>query len=253
MKKLLTLALVAVFILGTVGCRSYSNSSSKEQIGRRIQVRPFEQIETRLLGKVVYQQADTLGVRLEGDKDRVNNVLVSYDGNRIVLSQKNSVNFFPFGNNQDGKLTIYISSPDLTAVELKGAGSFEVDGKLDTDTLSLILRGAGDMNVPDIVCDYFAAQLHGAGDMRFGHVETVSSDVQVRGVGDIDMNLRNAARAYFSVHGTGDIDANLDRCGTVDCELAGVGDITLKGQVKQLKQSLRGTGDIDVSDLRVGK
>uniref|UniRef100_A0AB33JM68 Head GIN domain-containing protein n=3 Tax=unclassified Prevotella TaxID=2638335 RepID=A0AB33JM68_9BACT len=253
MKKILLLALIVAFGLGAVGCRSYSGSSSEEQIGRRVRVRPFEQIETRLLGTVIYQQADTFGLKLEGDKKMVDGVQVSYEGNRIVLTQKNNVNLFSFGSRRSGKLTLYISSPDLIGADLVGAGSFEVRGKLDTDTLRLVLRGAGDMNIPYVVCDYLNAELRGAGDMTFGHVETVGSDVQVRGVGDIDIRLKNAARARFGVHGTGDIDANLERCGMVDCELVGVGDITLKGDARQLKQSLRGTGDIDVSGLLIGK
>ena len=42
-------------------------------------------------------------------------------------------------------------------------------------------------------------------------------------------------------------------CKTVSCKLIGSGDIKLTGNVATLNQSVTGSGDIDISNLKVGR
>ena len=127
--------------------------------------------------------------------------------------------------------TIYVTSPDLIEVNMHGAGSFKVEGDLDTDTLRLRLKGAGDMDFPNIICDRIEAHLKGVGDMDFHQLQTQQAELNLRGVGNID--------------------AHFVKSGSVRCTLQGVGDIDLSGEVKSLEKKVQGTGKIDVSDLKI--
>ncbi|MBR6493925.1 MAG: DUF2807 domain-containing protein, partial [Prevotella sp.] len=129
-------------------------------------------------------------------------------------------------------VSVYVTSPDLIEVDMHGAGSFKVEGNLDTDTLRLRLKGAGDMDFENIVCDRLDAHLEGVGNMDFNRLQTQQASLSLKGVGDIDAHFVNS--------------------GSVVCTLNGVGDIDLSGEVKSLQKRKKGTGEIDISNLKIG-
>ena len=127
--------------------------------------------------------------------------------------------------------TIYVTATDLIEVDMHGAGNFEVEGQLDTDTLRLRLKGAGNMDFPNIICDRIETHLQGVGNIDFHQLQTQQAEISLRGVGNID--------------------AHFVKSGSVRCALQGVGDIDLSGEVKSLEKKVQGTGKIDVSDLKI--
>ena len=108
-----------------------------------------------------------------------------------------------------------------------------VEGLLDTDVLDISIRGAGDVDLENVLCDVLNVTVMGAGDVDVEKIQCQSSTILLKGVGDVDVHY--------------------DRCDRVHCRLYGVGDITLSGRVGRLDKLLAGSGDIDVEELFVGK
>lgn len=127
-------------------------------------------------------------------------------------------------------MSVTIYSPDLIGLELKGAGEVEID-ELDTDTLTIEMRGAGDVDLGNIVCDRIDTRLHGAGSIKIESLTTQWADIELKGVGNVDVGFVNS--------------------GDVKCSLKGVGNVKLYGDVRHLEREAKGTGNVDVSELKI--
>ena len=146
---------------------------------------------------------------------------------------------------------IYITSPDLTQLEIKGSGDFKAARRVDTDQLTVSINGSGDIDFKDIICDKLVASINGSGDIEFGFVECVNAEASLRGSGDIDFKRLKADKMQFSVKGSGDIGANLNDAGNVNCEVFGSGTIKLAGVAKNLNKNIRGSGNVETNRLQL--
>lgn len=253
-----TLAALILTLCCTVCIACYASSVNKEDtkkvsITRNISY--FSRVETYSPAEVKFVQGKTVSMRIVGSKKLVDNIEVKQTGETLVIKNKSNKAMFGsnmFGSNADRNVTIYISSPDLTAVNVTGSGDFSADGTIDTDNLEVTLSGAGDMKFGRLVCDKVDFTINGVGDIDAKYVETLSTRCIVNGTGDIDIDYLRADKADIMTRGTGDIDAKLFGCGTTNATVIGTGDITLEGNTKKLEQKKMGTGDINTSKLTTG-
>lgn len=195
------------------------------------QLKNFERITLQGSMDVKYAQADNFSVKVNGPADVVKNVETIVEGNMLTVKMKDANRIIHFGSINTGDLTVYVTSPDFLGVSLMGSGDFMCVKPLDTDTLSIDLKGSGDIYFKDIICDRVNVSVIGSGDVSVGNVKT--------------------QQAYLDVIGSGDIEMNFNNSGAVNAQVKGSGDITLKGTVKQMNKQVRGSGDIDTDDLQV--
>lgn len=272
MKKVLFIAsfmLAAVFCVAcAAGCSDRGMHGSGKTIEKKYDVGYFSRIESTGAADVEFVQGKgDCSVRVVGSKNLVDNILVERKGETLVLTHRGRGFDFSGG----GQLTVYVSSPDLVGVDLRGSGDFSARGSIDTDTLAVAVFGSGDVDFNRIVCDNVRVDLRGSGDMDiksldcmevyvdvFGSgdmemkaVKASSASFNLRGSGDMDVVLSDALFSSFYLFGSGDVDAQLNNCGSVKCQLRGSGDITLKGNAKTLESSKFGSGDIHSGGLSV--
>ena len=175
---------------------------------------------------------------IQSDKSRV---VMKSDGSEARLMEsvvKDGVLYVRYKNAKGSKLlrvrdvnvNVTIYSPDLIGLELRGAGQVDIDG-LDTDTLKLELRGAGDVRMKNIVCDRIDAQLKYAGQLKIDGLTAEQASLAIQQVGNVNVGFVNS--------------------GVVECELQGVGNVKLYGDVRHLEREAKGTGNVDVSELRI--
>ena len=235
MKKILSVAIFALMAMAVAGCSDSKKSKEKvpgkQFITRRVD-KPlyFNKVVLDGVLDVSFNQGDSLGVSIKGRKNVAKNVIVKIDNGTLMisLSTKDLLRF-----DRSEKAQVYISSPDLLSVVMKGAGSFTSHGEIDTDTLNIQLLGAGNIEFESIICD--------------------KADFNIRGAGDIEVDKLTAQSTEISLLGVGNAEIDFWNSGDVSCILGGVGNIELEGNVRSLTTSRRGTGRIDTSDLRVEK
>jgi len=75
--------------------------------------------------------------------------------------------------------------------------------------------------------------------------------VSLVGSGDVDVNNIETQQAELDLVGSGDINMFFTNSGRVESRVVGSGDITLKGSVKEMKNNVRGSGDIDTDELLI--
>ena len=192
----------------------------------------FERIAMMGSLDVKYMQADSFSVKVQGSTlEQIMKVETTVEGNVLKVNMKNSSNFLQFGSNDADDITVYVTSPDFLGVSLMGSGDFQCEQPLDTDTLSIELRGSGDIRFSDVICNQVNVSLIGSGDVSLDRVQT--------------------QWAQLDLIGSGDIDAFFDNSGEVSAQVKGSGDIEMKGTVRKMNKLVRGSGDIDTDELIV--
>ena len=234
MKKVL-LAVLTLGILTSCSCSGlnvkFSHTAAHAEEQRSLT--GFERIE--LLGSldIKYQQSDSFSVRVDAPVEILKKVVTRVEGDKLIVNMEGEGEMINFGVPDGDNVTVYVTSPDLLGIALRGSGDFECQHLLDTDNLDIMLNGSGDIKFDDIICDQVNVSLVGSGDVELKHVKML--------------------RSYVNLVGSGDIKVNYDNSGTVEANLTGSGDITLSGSVKDYKSNVRGSGDMHAEQLIIRK
>ena len=277
-------AVVAVSATVLCGCACLScyagSAVSKEDVKtvkRDVAVGYFSKVSLGGSADVKFVQGSKNSARIVGAKRLVDNLEVNVKGETLVISMKGDGGGIFYGNFfQNGVeygVTVYVSSPDLTDISVRGSGDFCMDSNLDTDALTVSVVGSGDVEMRKVVCDRASFMQKGSGDVKVQSVDCASAVLDITGSGDMDMKLLKANTAEMKLRGSGDLEASLNgvtsttasvlgsgdidlhftNCGNAVCNVRGSGTISLEGYLKSLKQSVTGSGDIDTDGLRVGR
>ena len=169
------------------------------------------------------------------------------------MSSSAKVGVFNIHWGDDSHLAVYVTSPDLVSVRVAGSGEFISQHPVDTDVMDISLKGSGDVEFAQLLCDRCNLELVGSGDAAIHHLDTRQTDIALTGSGDVDVNQINAVATRICLRGSGDVDVNFGTgCGSVDADLHGSGDISLSGRVRSFTKQKHGSGDIDTDRLKVG-
>ncbi len=229
--KFLTMMAVLIGMTSCTSCKVSRWHVETSQSSETRELRGFEQIELQGSLDVKYQQADSFSVEVCAPQEYLDQVETIIDGNCLVLRMKGEGKFINFGVTDGDDVKVYVTSPDLIGVTLRGSGDFECLHLVDTDALDITLNGSGDIKFADIICDRINVSLVGSGDVDLREVKMLWANVDLVGSGDVKMRFNNS----------GEVEANI----------TGSGDITLSGDVKDYKYHVRGSGDMHTNDLRI--
>lgn len=241
MKRIFSIMMALAFVFAFAACNASNakegldakNGKSISYDGRKVtkQLKSLPYFNKIVLDgalDVEFSQASRGGVAIKGRKSIVENVKVKVKNQTLYFSLDDK-DWFRVDHSE--KADIYVSSPDLISVVMRGAGDFEAKNLLDTDTLNVELNGAGNIDFDRIVCDEAYLIVKGAGNLEVDKLTANRTKIAMLGVGNADVEFKNA--------------------GHVDCLLSGVGNIDLEGTVKSLSKNVRGTGNIDTTELMV--
>ena len=230
MKKALLSIMALVVLTACHGARVHI-SSDEPLLKQSRQLKGFERIEQLGSIDVVYAQADSFSVKVEASKDLIDKVETRVEGNKLVVNMKWEKSFVKIGIKNTKGVKIYVTSPDFLGIDLKGSGDFVCKSPLDTDNLDINLKGSGNIQFGNIICDRAHVSLIGSGDVNVKKMKALNTVIDLIGSGDIVMNFNNS--------------------GTVESRLKGSGDIVLTGSVKGIRKQVRGSGDIETSLLTI--
>lgn len=248
------MVMLAMAMSVTSCVRDFSSLSAEKVVTEKRNVSGFEQIEINGSPVVYYTQGDHFSVKVKGPEDQLKDIITECEGKTLLIRNRGKVGVFnvSFGDAQD--VSVHVVSPDLTSVRLNGSGDFTSEKKIDSDQMNIVLRGSGDINIQDLICDQCSVELIGSGDVALKRVEAKDVSAMLIGSGDIDLVLRNVIDTRLSLKGSGDIDADFrEGCRSVECVLQGSGDIDLKGKIEHFSKQKNGSGDIDFAKLTIEK
>ena len=208
----------------------------------------FKEIQIMGSPTVIYTQGSKCSVKVKAPRSIVKKLLTACKGDRLEIETKGGINFWGFKGDSFDKVTVYVTSPDITGVELNGSGDFRSDKPIDTDNISLIVRGSGDISVKGhLICDNAQLQVTGSGDLEVANLEALTNDVVLIGSGDLEVRQHNVRDTKVQLTGSGDIKVDCDRCDRLDSQLTGSGDISIRGSVRHVNKMKAGSGSYNIS------
>ncbi len=249
MKKVL-LAMVAMLVL--VACTNFSvTKSSSESTTEERSTQAFERIVQHGSMDVKYRQGDQHSVVVKTRKSDAAKVITRIKDNTLVISMEGTNKLINFGWTDGDDVIVYVTSPDLIGVEVNGSGDFECEHHLDTDTLDITLKGSGDIDFSDIICDHINVSVVGSGDVKVDKVKTQLSKLSLVGSGEVKINQEQVKQTNVELKGSGDVKVHCQNCGILNSRLMGSGDIVLSGDVQAHSSNQQGSGDINVERLTI--
>ena len=248
---------LAVVLMSATSCVKTSHSLPLDE-GQRVTesrfLKGFEKIEIVGSPTVYYTQADSFSVEVTGPENYIEDILTEVNAKSLVIRNRGKMGVVNFQLNGSNKISVHVTSPDLIAISLNGSGDFVSKQRIDTDNMDISLRGSGDIDIADLICDRCDINLIGSGDIDLKRLEAQRTAASLIGSGDIDLKLNNVLNTFLALKGSGDISADFEKgCKKVECELRGSGDISLKGNVEHFSKQKSGSGDIEYHKLTIEK
>lgn len=248
---------LAVVLMSATSCVKTSHSLPLDE-GQRVTesrfLKGFEKIEIVGSPTVYYTQADSFSVEVTGPENYIEDILTEVNAKSLVIRNRGKMGVVNFQLNGSNKISVHVTSPDLIAISLNGSGDFISKQRIDTDNMEINLRGSGDIDIADLICDRCDINLIGSGDIDLKRLEAQRIAASLIGSGDIDLKLNNVLNTLLALKGSGDISADFAKgCKKVECELRGSGDISLKGNVEHFSKQKSGSGDIEYHKLTIEK
>lgn len=247
---LFILAMTGMFLYTATAC-----SQEKRLVGnghvvkKEVPVGTFEEI--KLIGApatVTYRQSDKVECRISGSENILEVLTVKVEGNALVIVSPKDLQI---EEKKGCRLTVNLSSPELTHINVTGTGDVLLATPLQSKKdLSLLVIGTGDIKGETGTCRNLHAQVNGTGDIVFSDLQSESATAIVNGTGDIQLPNLQCHSAIATVNGTGDVELSKLKSQSVEATVSGTGDVTLSGQTVSAVYTVTGTGDIDAYKLK---
>lgn len=257
--KHIALLLLAVTTLTLSSCQIKKNVKDETVKTYQLNLKDFKSIKNQSNCDIFFTQSDTYSVVLKAPQSwKDSHKIYVQDGSLVIgaasqnsLTNNDETIIIPSSDNSDATLTI--SAPSLGNVNLLGNGDFVTNSDLTGEDLEISLRGNGDILLKGVKLDgSFRLTALGNGDFNFKNLQANDVSYAVTGNGDVDGNLSRVAQTSAQIIGNGDVELSFDHCGTANVGITGNGDVKLSGQLQQYNNESTGTGDFDVSQLKVG-
>lgn len=197
-------------------------------------LRDFTAIDVVGPDDVIVTQGKDFAIKVEGDPKVIARLKIERDGETLQIGRRkqSGVNW-----SSDKGVTIRVTMPRVTALELTGSGNIEAD-RVAGDTLRTELTGSGNLRITAAKLTQLEAEITGTGDMQIGG-SAGSADISVTGTGDFKGEQLKVGRGKVSILGTG--GSNFASDGPIEIDIMGTGDAIVKGRA-QCKTSVMGTG-----------
>lgn len=187
----------------------------------------FDELKISSHFRVFVEQGDDYEIRLKGDEDELEEVLIRDRGDVLEVKRRNRDWGWWEKTDWPDRVGVYITMPNLESLVLSGACEAELNGFKDTD-MDITVNGASEVQAT-ISPQYLDVKLSGASKLEIeGEARKIEADVsgasklEARGFraedGEIDVN--GASKAFVYVTNELWVDAN------------GISSVTYRGDPK---------------------
>ena len=188
----------------------------------------FTAIDAKGVVRIVFTQDSIFSVRARGNEKCIADYKFSVKKDELKVEPKD---FNGSVKKSSPAVTLFISAPSLSDVEIAGAGKLEMTGAIaQTGSLDIEMAGAGDISIDDLTIEALNIEVNGAGKCALAKV-TATGDIEIE------------------VNGAGDVNANVF-CQELTVELNGAGNAVLSGECTSFVCEENGASKVDFSNLK---
>jgi hypothetical protein len=183
----------------------------------------------------INDQAQDGKIKLEGDSNIINKILVEVKNNKLHIEFPKGFNF-----RYSKSIKVSLNARNLKSISLAGSGTIKANGTQNVDSFSAAISGSGDISAK-VKATTTSAFISGSGDITLTG-STNEFKVSIAGSGDIHAFNLVATNANINVSGSGDTEVSVS--GELKGAVAGSGDIFYRGNPSKVKLNASGSGDI---------
>lgn len=234
-------ALMLLLSLSACAQSNKNNTDSDKTISRDYNVSAFHAIESEIVGNIIFTQSETTKVSAEGEEKWVNNLVVKVENGTLKLDKKKDIKNTLFGGRKTQRLTVYVSAPDISHLDLDGVGNMRFEGNVHLESLSIDSDGVGNFHAEQLTCGRLKVESDGVGNITLkgkGQFAEYLSD----GVGNIDATKFEAEDAIVRSSGVGNVKCYASK--SIELYGNGVGNITYYGNPEVKSLSKNGIGKV---------
>ena len=238
MKNINILALVTLLLsISSISCAQ--TRLSKDEFD----VSSFTAIRSSVVANIEVRQASQTSVTAEGNEKLLDMLDVKMDNQTLVFKMDDRL--MKRIRNRSNKLTIYVSTPNLTYIDSEGVGNIMIKGNFDTPELIIKSEGVGNINADYLHAGKVKIDSEGVGNIS---IEGIADRVEIssEGVGNINTRKLITPNAVVISEGVGNVSCYASEYLKIDSE--GIGNVTYYGKPKDTNLNKDGIGKIKAGD-----
>lgn len=240
MKKLASFGWILLLlpVLSYAGTKSILNkiSSTESRDTESRNVAGFHSISSGGSFEVYITMSNKESLRLEGDKEQLENVQTKVENGVLKIQYKKSTYF---SLRQTKKVKVFITAKELTTIGLSGSGNISVTGALKTGTVSASVSGSGHISFAAKV-NHMNATVSGSGGIKANGSAT-SATITVSGSGTFEGQDLHSQTTEVKISGSGWVKIYAEK--SINAKISGSGNLYYSGNASvNLKKS--GSGSV---------
>lgn len=218
MKNLKVLLLSSLLMI--IGIATAS-SQNVEIVSKKYPIKPFSSIKANTVADIVFTQSDIVSMRIDGVQKVIDHLYIT-ERKGVLIIESN----IEFGNINDAPAVIFISSPNIEAIETYGMGNWCLKGKVQADRLHIISEGIGNIHALNLQINKIDIKHEGIGNIKIGGI-TELVQIFSGGVGNIDCENLLAKTAMVRSTKIGKVNCFASEC--IGIFNDGIGEIAFHG------------------------
>jgi hypothetical protein len=189
------------------------------------------------MSATVYFTPDSIySLRISGQENIIHQIVTEVEGNQLVIRVKTGV---ILGSHDP--VQVYITSPDVTGLDISGSGDIFTDRTWSGNDLSANISGSGSINIGSVNAGHISAKISGSGSIRAASGTAVNEDLKISGSGTIDLRSVEAETVYTATSGSG--DTYIHATSLLDVTISGSGNTWYYG-TPAINTHISGSGNV---------
>ena len=204
------------------------------------ELQAFSEITLKIPAKLHLEQGDKQSFEIVGKQSALDEIVTEVKNRELVIRFKTKNLFMK--DFETGKLEIFITVPDLTALSVSGSGDIINDGAINARILNLTCSGSGTIKLDDLKSERMKVMISGSGNVTVaGNDEAEDLSVNISGSGNFRGEGFKSTDVTARISGSGGADVYCTN--SLIARVAGSGDIRYKGNPR-IDQSIAGSGKV---------
>jgi hypothetical protein len=202
------------------------------------QVGPFSKISLRISAKVYVEQGDKQSVKVVAEPETLEKIITEVKDRTLNIRFPNDNIFRRW---DPGKIEIYITVPEVDALNVSGSGDI-VSDDINTRILDLIVSGSGNIKIEKLSAEKVNSNVSGSGNIKI--IEGgVASELSVRISGSGNVDARGFEANNVSVQTSGSGNCSVVSNGEIKARISGSGNVYYSGN-PAIDSSVSGSGSV---------
>ncbi len=184
------------------------SSCEKKLIGKgpivtkTIQENNFSGIDLRTDAKVYFSQDSLYHIDISGQENVLDAIEFNVKENTLIIKER-----FPSVFITKEPVTIHISGPNLTNLEVSGSGGIDLTSHALVNQLNLTVSGSGSIHTKRVQAQSLTIDISGSGKIHMQEANADNMAASISGSGDIELESGTAKTLSCDINGSGKFDA----------------------------------------------